>query len=58
MGPRNKCGDDNNGELKTNHPGVSAGVKSSPLFAAAFYEHPLVDPQVSHFRHVPFLTIV
>jgi len=25
---------------------------------ASFHEHPVVVPQVMHFRHVPFRTIV
>jgi hypothetical protein len=25
---------------------------------SAAYEHPVVDPQVSHFKHVPFRTSV
>jgi hypothetical protein len=32
-------------------PGSSPGMTT-------FHEHPVVDPQVSHFMHVPFLTKV
>jgi hypothetical protein len=36
-----------------------AGIAPGPLIDDDFdYEHPLVDPHVSHFKHVPLRTMV
>ena len=54
MGRRNKSGDDGGeGDVKNDR-------RISPVISHCdvIYEHPLVDPQLSHFRQVPLRTMV
>jgi len=46
---KNPSGLQPNGLKWTSHPRSLSGL---------YYEHPVVDPQVMHFKHVPFRIMV
>ncbi len=53
---QNKSGDDKQMEMTQKKAGISPGLDKAKCNLT--YEHPLVEPHVSHFKHVPLRTMV